>query len=294
MPRLLWKGALNFGLVHAPVALYPATRRDDVDFDLLDRRTFEPVGYKRINKESGEDIDKDDVVKGYQYETGRYVILSDDEIREAGMRPDHTVDILGFVEAQEIPFLQFETPYYLEPGAGGEKVYALLREALGRTGKAGIVRIVIQTRQRLAALISYGPLLVLNTLRYASEVRPFDELNLPRVDPQAAGISDKELAIAMQLLDSMTEPWEPAKYRDTFRDDIMALVARKVREGKEHALLEPPPAFEEAAVVNPVDLTDVLRHSLHEKTLERPTPRGRRALHHRSRSAGAPHPRTPR
>src|ERR1700730_5827210 len=127
MPRLLWKGAINFGLVHVPVALYPASRRDDIAFDLLDRRTLEPVGYQRVNKETGEEVEKEDVVKGYGFEDARYVILSDEEIRSANVQATHSVDIVAFVDPKEIPFQYFESPYYLAPAPGGEKVYALLR-----------------------------------------------------------------------------------------------------------------------------------------------------------------------
>jgi DNA end-binding protein Ku len=261
MPRLLWKGAVNFGLVHAPIMLYPATKRDDIGFNLLDRRTLEPVGYKRVNKETGEEIGRDDIIRGYEYEDERYVLLSDDEIRAANTQSNHTVDILAFVEAQDIPFLLFETPYYLAPAPGGEKVYTLLRDALARTNKIGIVQVVVQTRQHLAALIAYGPALVLNTLRWSSEVQPFDELNLP-AENQATEISSKERSMAMQLVDSMTEKWNPAQYRDTFRDDIMALVQRKIRAGKTEAALELAPPPIEEPMTDTIDLTDTLRRSL--------------------------------
>ena len=275
MPRLLWKGAIHLGLVHAPVALYPATRRDDIAFELLDRRTLAPVGYKRVNKETGEEIDKDEIVKGYEYENERYVLLSDEEIRTANAQHGHTVDILGFVETQDIPFFLFETPYYLEPAAGGEKVYALLREALSRSGKIGLAQVVVQTRRHLAALVAHGPVLILNTLRWANEVRPFDELQLPDRDVAVAGISDRELAMAGQLIDSMTEKWNPARYRDTFRDDLMALVQRKIQSGKTEAVAAmPPPVLEESAS-NTMDLTEVLQRSLPAGVRRKPQRRAR-------------------
>jgi DNA end-binding protein Ku len=262
MPRLLWKGAINFGLVRAPIMLYPATKRDDIAFDLLDKRTLDPVGYKRVNKETGEEIEKGDIVRGYEYEDERYVLLSDDEIRSANVQSNHTVDVLAFVEAHEIPFLLFETPYYLAPAPGGEKVYALLRDALARTNKIGIVQAVVQTRQHLAALIAYGPVLLLNTLRWSSEVRPFDELDLPDENVRAAGISDKERLMTMQLVDSMTEKWDPARYRDTFRDDIMALIERKIKAGKTETVLEIAPPPQEEPATDMIDLTEILRRSL--------------------------------
>ncbi len=275
MPRLLWKGAIHLGLVHAPVALYPATRRDDIAFELLDRRTLAPVGYKRVNKETGEEIDKDEIVKGYEYENERYVLLSDEEIRTANAQHGHTVDILGFVETQDIPFFLFETPYYLEPAAGGEKVYALLREALSRSGKIGLAQVVVQTRRHLAALVAHGPVLILNTLRWANEVRPFDELQLPDRDAAVAGISDRELAMAGQLIDSMTEKWNPARYRDTFRDDLMALVQRKIQSGKTEAVVAAPPPLLEESASNTMDLTEVLQRSLPAGVKRKPQRRAR-------------------
>jgi DNA end-binding protein Ku len=282
MPRLLWKGVINFGLVRSPIMLYPATKRDDIAFELLDKRTLEPVGYKRVNKETGEEIEKDDIIRGYEYEDERYVLLSDEEIRSANVQSNHTVDVLAFADAHELPFLLFETPYYLAPAPGGEKVYALLRDALARTGKIGIVQVVVQTRQHLAALIAYGPVLVLNTLRWSSEVQPFDELPLPNENPKSEGISDRERSMALQLVTSMTEKWNPVQYRNTFRDDIMALVTRKIRAGKT-AVLEAPRPPNEEPISDMLDLTEALQRSLPVHSKEKP-PRRTRATHQHRRA----------
>ncbi len=177
MPRSIWKGAISFGLVHIPVALYPASKEDDIDFDWLDKRSMEPVGYKRINKVTGKEIDKDDIVRGVEVGDGRYVVLGDDEIKAAYPRSTQTIDIEAFVAASEIPFVQLERPYYLEPsGRGADKVYALLREALLERQRVGIARIVMSRKQHLAALIPSGRGLLLNTLRWAAEIRPWNEL----------------------------------------------------------------------------------------------------------------------
>src|SRR5437762_13722795 len=154
MPRVLWKGAVTFGLVHIPVALYPAAKRDTLDFDWLDQRDMHPVGYKRVNKETGKEVPKEDIVKGLEYEDGHYVVLSNEEIKAANVKSTQLVEILAFVDAQSIPPTYFDTPYYLAPTQRGEKVYALLREALKRTRKVGIAHVVIQTKQHFAVLIA--------------------------------------------------------------------------------------------------------------------------------------------
>jgi Ku protein len=152
-PRPLWKGAVNFGLVHIPVALYPAVKRDDIDFDWIDRPDMKPVGYKRVNKKTGKEVPKESIVRGYQYADGRYVVLSDEEIKSANPGGTQSVDILAFADFSELSSLCLEMPYYLAPTRRGEKVYALLREALKRADKIGIAHVVIQTKQHLAALI---------------------------------------------------------------------------------------------------------------------------------------------
>src|SRR5690606_25953408 len=170
MPRGLWKGAISFGLVNVPVELFSAEKRStELDLTMLDRRDLAPVGYKRYNKATGEDVPWSEIVKGYEYEDGKYVVLSEEDFRRANVEATKTVDIQAFVDAGEVPPLYFETPYYLVPGKRGEKAYALLREALKKAGRIGIATVVIRTRQYLAALIPYGDLLLMNTIRYAAE-----------------------------------------------------------------------------------------------------------------------------
>ncbi len=262
MPRVLWKGGINFGLVHIPVALYSGAKSDAIDFDWLDIRDMKPVGYKRINKDTGKDVDKDDIVRGFQYQEGRYVVLSDEEIKAANVKSTQSVDILAFVDAADIPFTYLETPYYLAPAQRGEKVYALLRETLKRTKKIGIATVVIQTKQHLAALIPSGPALILNTLRWAAEVRPFDDLSLPEESLKAAGVTAKELAMAEQLVADMTEKWDPSRYKDTFRNDIMAHVKRKIKAGDTETVAEIPAVETTEPASNVIDLTALLQRSL--------------------------------
>ena len=262
MPRVIWKGAVSFGLVHIPVALYPATRSDDLDFDWLDRRTMDRVGYKRINKTTGKEVPREQIVRGYAYEKDRYVILTDEDIRAANPVSTQTVDLLAFVDAAEIPFLYLDTPYFLAPDRRGKKVYALLREALTRSQKIGVANVVLHTKQHLAALIPMGPVLVLHTLRWSNEVRDWSELDVPEEGAKAAKLTAKEIDMAEKLIDDMSGTWDPAEYHDTFRDDILALVDRKVREGRTESV--EPMETENAAprTGNVIDLTDLLRQSL--------------------------------
>ena len=171
MARSMWKGAISFGLVHIPVELYPATSDNGLDLHMLDRRDFSPIGFKRYNKNTGKEVSWDDIIKGYEYATDEYVVLSDEDLRRANPEATQTIDILAFVDAEQVPLIYYEQPYYLAPGKGGDKVYALLRETLREVGKIGIANVVIRVKQHLAALVCEGDTIVLNTLRYPDEIR---------------------------------------------------------------------------------------------------------------------------
>ncbi|MCA7939769.1 Ku protein [Burkholderia cepacia] len=261
MARMIWKGAISFGLVHVPVQLFPATRTVKPSFRLLDRRSMDPVGYRQINKRTGREVTREDIVRGYEYEKERYVVLTDDEIRAANPESTQTVDIVTFVDEGAVSFLYLDTPYYLVPDRKGEKVYALLRDALKDSGKIGIAHVVMRDRQHLGALIPVGPLLALDTLRWQEELRPLDELSVPAGDAKRAGVSARELAMAKKLIDDMSGSWTPDEYHDTFRDDILDLVERKVRAGRIEEI-EDRPAQTGRAASNVVDLTELLKHSL--------------------------------
>ena len=262
MPRVIWKGAITFGLVHVPVALYPASQDVGIDFDWLDKRSMDPVGYKRVNKRTGKDIQSDDIVKGIKQDDGEYVILSEDQIKAAYPKSTQTIEIESFVKASEIAFTLLETPYYLEPIGKGEKVYALLRESMAEAGVIGIARVVMHTKEHLAALIPSGAALVLNTIRWASEIRPVDELKLPAQGKTAAGLKPGELKMAAQLISDMTGPWKLEDYSDKFGDAVQELVNKKVAAGETQTVtpLEDAPA--EAGTSNIVDLTELLAKSL--------------------------------
>ena len=264
--RVLWKGSISFGLVHIPVALHSATSDNAIDFDWLDKRSMDPIGYKRINKKTGEEIDKENVVKGIAYEDGQYVILTDEEISAAYPKITQTIEIESFVANTEIPFVFLERPYYIEPINKGQKVYALLRDTLLQMQRVGVARVVIQTKQHLAVLVPSGPGLVLNLLRWGADIRPWDELSLPPEGAKASGLTEREQVMAKQLVDDMTDKWDPARFTDSFKDEIMALVKRKVAEGKTETVLQPEveKAAHSQSGARILDLTDLLQRSLRQ------------------------------
>ena len=262
MPRSIWKGAIAFGLVHVPVALYPASQEDDIDFDWLDKRSMDPVGYQRINKRTGKPITKENIVKGVKQEDGAYVLVDEDEIRSAYPKTMQTIEIEAFVKAAEIPFVYLEKPYYLEPIAKADKVYALLREAMLAQGVIGIARVVMHTKEHLAALMPDGPMLVLNTLRWASEVRTWSELRIPAAGKAAASLKEAELKMAGQLVSELTVEWKADTYHDNFAQAIHQLIQAKVAAGHTHEVTPIESPVDAAAPSNVVDLTALLKNSL--------------------------------
>lgn len=265
--RTMWKGAISFGLVHIPVGLYSATASTGVDFDWLDRRSMEPVGYKRVNKVTGKEVAMADIVKGVEVEEGHYVVLTQEEIATAYPKTTQTIEIETFVDADEIPFVYLERPYYTAPLKRGEKVYALLRESLQQSHKVGVAKVVIQTKQHLAVLIPCGRALVLNLLRWGGEIRSFEQLDLPPLGAKAAGIKDAELKMARQLIDDMTEPWDADHFRNSFADEIHKLVETKATAGKVTRVekVDEEEKGTGSGGSNVLDLTALLKRSLGEK-----------------------------
>nr|WP_279153351.1 Ku protein [Pseudomonas mosselii] len=264
MARAIWKGAISFGLVHIPVSLNTAVRSERVDFDWLDKRSMEPVGYKRVNKVTGKEIDKEHIVKGVKYEKGRYVVISEEEIRKARPEATQTINIFSFVDAREIPLQQFDTPYYLSPDRGGGKVYALLREALESTGKVALATVVLHTRQHLALLRPLQDALVMITLRWPEEVRGLASLELDKSVTDSK-LDKRELDMARKLVQDMSGPWSPDEYHDAFRQTILELVQEKASKGKIETVDkgEGAPAEKGADII---DLTELLKRSLGGKT----------------------------
>ncbi len=260
MPRAIWKGAISFGLVHIPVSLVSATSSQGVDFDWLDKRSMDPVGYKRINKTTGKEVTKDNIVKGVAFEKGRYVVLSEDEIRSAHPKSTQTIEIIAFVASDQIPLQNIDTPYFLAPDKRGGKVYALLRETLKKTGKVALANVVLHTKQHLAALMPLESALVLVMLRWPAEVRSLDELELGS-DVTKPTLAKGELDMAKRLVEDMSADWRPDEYRDSFQDKIMALVAKKAKAGKIEDV-ETAEGSEERKSADVLDLTELLKRSL--------------------------------
>ena len=270
MPRAIWKGAISFGLVHIPVSLVSATSSQGVDFDWLDKRSMDPVGYKRINKTTGKEVTKDNIVKGVAFEKGRYVVLSEDEIRSAHPKSTQTIEIIAFVASDQIPLQNIDTPYFLAPDKRGGKVYALLREALKKTGKVALANVVLHTKQHLAALMPLESALVLVMLRWPAEVRSLDELELGS-DVTKPTLAKGELDMAKRLVEDMSADWQPDEYRDSFQDKIRALVAKKAKAGKIEDV-ETAEGGEERKSADVIDLTELLKRSLAGKPAAEKSP----------------------
>ncbi|MGZ8381879.1 MAG: non-homologous end joining protein Ku [Nitrospira sp.] len=265
MSRVLWKGAISFGLVHIPVELYAAEERNSFDLTMLDRRTMKPVGFKRYNKETGEDVSWDEIVKGYEYEKDRYVVLTDEDFKKANVEATQTIDILSFIKQDEIPPMYFETPYYLSPDKRGYKGYALLREILKQTGKIGIANVVIRTRQYVAALIPVGDVIVMNTLRYANELRAVGDVDVPSGTLKAVGVKEREVDMARRLVEEMNEAWKPETFHDTYHEDLMALIEKRIKTGRTEVVSSPEEEEKQPAKGQIIDLMALLKRSVETK-----------------------------
>jgi DNA end-binding protein Ku len=269
MPRAIWKGNIAFGLVQIPVTLQSAEEPNQLSFDLLDRRDFSPIGYEKINKRTGKKVEREDIVKGFLHSEGEYVVLSNDDFEQANIEATHNIDIDRIVDVSEIDPIYFERPYYIAPEKQGKKAYALLRDTLRDSNKVGIARIVIRTRQHLAALFPRDDGLILVLLRFADEIRKSDTLDLPR-DSQKLGITSKELDMAKTLVESMVDTWDPTAYKDDYREDLMALINDRVKQGQVNKL--PGKAPSKRATANRpapiIDLVSILKESVRQRSDE--------------------------
>jgi DNA end-binding protein Ku len=275
--RALWKGSINFGLVNIPVALYPADTSSSLDFDLLDRRDFAPIKYQRINKQTGKEVPWNQIVKGYQYEKGEYVTLTDEELRSANVEATQSVDILDFVDAAEISPVYFDKPYYLEPLKNGRRAYALLREVLAKSNKVAIARVVIRTREHLAAVMPQGSLLILNLLRFGHELRDSNGLDIPESNSKGRAISSSEMQMAERLIEAMSSPWQPAKYHDQYREDLERLIEKKIKSGRPRSALTGAKAPAPKAGGKVVDIMSLLKRSVDQAKKKEDAPRRRKA-----------------
>jgi DNA end-binding protein Ku len=256
MPRAMWKGSMAFGLVNIPVELYSAVRDHRPKFRLLHAKDESPVHYERVCQSEGKPVGWEDLVKGYEYEKGRFVVLTKDDFKTAALEKTKTLDILDFVDPAEIDERYFETPYYLQASKGAERSYALLREAIRASGKVGIAKIILRDSQHLAAVEVIGDALVLTMMRFADELADLNDFRFP----SSEGFRQAELKMAMQLVDNLSAKWEPEKYTDEYVDNLMRVIKAKLK-GKKPRLVEQVPERQ----ANVVDLMERLRASLEQK-----------------------------
>lgn len=227
--RSIWSGALSFGLIYIPVKLYDGTESHTIDFDLLRKSDHCRIHYARVCRETGEEVPNTEIVKGFQYRKGDYVVLEEDDFKRVNVHKSQTIDIVAFVKATEIDQKYLEKPYFLEPVKEAKKAYALLREALVSSGKAGIARYVMRTREHLALITPDKNVLILNQMRFEDELRSFSELDLPSKGKDAT--NKRELEMAIRLIEQLSETWEPQKYKDTYFNDLKKIIQEKI-EGK--------------------------------------------------------------
>jgi DNA end-binding protein Ku len=278
MARSIWKGSLAFGLVNIPIELYSAVRDHRPKFRLLHAKDEAPVRYERVCQTDGKAVAWDELVKGYEYEKGHFVVLSKDDFKTAALEKTKTIDILDFVDPAEIDERYFETPYYLQAGKGAERSYALLREAIRESGKVGIAKMILREAQHLAAVEVIGDAIVLTMMRFSDELAELADFTFPK----AAGIRPPELKMALQLIDNLAAKWDPAKYTDEYRDNLLKIIQAKVKGRKPK--LE---ARETPQSADVVDLMTRLRASLEGRGAKKPAAKGPKKAAARKRTRAA-------
>ncbi len=266
MARAIWKGSISFGLVNIPIGLYPATRKEDVKFRLLRKSDLNPVNYKRVAEKDGKEVPWDQIVKGYEYEKGKYIVLKDEDFQRVDLEATQTVDIQDFVDLDEIDPIFFYKPYYLEPQKGGDKAYALLRDSLKEKKKVGIAKVVIKTREYLAGVKPEDGALVLELMHFGDELIDTSKLHLPK----KAEVGKRELNMATALIDSMSAKWNPEKYKDDYREALMEVIEEKVEAGGKEIEAKPRKAAKPTKVI---DLVKVLQQSLEQTGSKKKTAR---------------------
>src|SRR5437762_8526373 len=251
--RAIWKGSISFGLVYIPIAVYPATKEEKLSFRQLRSSDLSPIKYKKVAEADSKEVSADQIVKGYEYERGRYVVLKEEDFAKVRIESTHSIDITDFVELKQVDPKFFYKPYFLEPQKGGEKAYALLHRALSGTAKIGIAKVVISNREHLASVKPDGLFLILELMHFASEILSPEELK----NGPVGNITEKELKMAQSLIEGMSVPWEPDKYRDEYRTALMEIIEQKAQHKEITAKAPAPPA-----PTNVVDLVKVLQDSL--------------------------------
>ncbi|MES2856488.1 MAG: Ku protein [Bdellovibrionota bacterium] len=262
MARGIWSGAISFGLINIPVVVLTAKQQERLSFRMLDKRDHSPIGYKQVNKGNGKEVDRKDIVKGYEYQKNQYVIITEAEIKKANPKATQTIDIEDFVSVEDLDPLLFETPYYLVPGKNGEKGYVLLRQVLAKTKRAAMGQFVMRNKQHLVAMMARGEYIILETLRYAHEIREVEEAKfLEDINLEKIRITPKEMKMAESLVEDMTAKWEPAKYKDTYQNDLKKRIEAKIKAGDTEISFE----AEEAPKPTNTNVTDLM--PLLEKSL---------------------------
>lgn len=261
MARPIWSGSISFGLLNIPVSLMSGERRTDLSFRMLDSRDKKPIRFERVNAETGEEVPWKDIVKAFEYDKGSYVVVEKEDIAAAAPETHESVDVEAFVDASSIGLRYFEKPYILVPGKKAEKGYVLLRETLKTTGKVGIARVVIRTREYLSAVMPEGDALVLILLRYPQELVDPEDYKLPQGQAGDYRVAPKELEMATQLIQSMTSEWDPSGYHDEFRERLSAIIQQRVKDTGATTKFEEP-AQHEDATTNVVDFMSLLQKSL--------------------------------
>ena len=285
MARALWRGAISFGLVVIPVSLYPAKdTRESLTFHMLHKDDLSRIHNKRVD-DQGHEVAFEDIVKGYEYEKGRYVVMGDSDFEAANVEATESIDIIHFVRADDVDIAYYDTPYYTEPSKAGRKAYALLREALKRSGRMGVATIVIRSKQHLCALVADGPALLACTLRWPYQLRDASEFNLPGEDLDGLSVSPQELSMAEQLVETMSAEWNPDEYRDTYHDDLMRLIDRRIETGQLTEVSSPPKREAKGAKV--IDIMSLLKQSMAQQEAKRrhPAAAGAAAKSEESRAA---------
>lgn len=257
--RAIWKGSISFGLVNIPIGLYPASRREELSFRQLRKRDLSPINYRRVAEVDQKEVPWEEIVKGYEYEKGQFVVVTDEDFKRANVEATQTVEITDFVALDEIDPMYFDKPYYLEPQKGGKKAYALLRDTLKETGKVGIAKVVLKTKQHLAAVKPKGDALVLELMHFAEELLEPNELDLPK--DQMVG--KKELDMAKALVESMTSKWKPDKFQDDYTQELKKVIEEKVEAGGKEL---PVPRGKAKPATNVVDLVAILKKSIEENS----------------------------
>ncbi len=257
--RAIWKGSISFGLVNIPVALQNASRTEELKFRLLRRSDLSPVNYRRVAQVDGKEVPWNEIVKGYEYQKDKYVVLKDDDFKRIDLEATDTIDIIDFVELAQINPMYFYKPYYLEPLKGGAGAYRLLREVLGDTKKAGISKVIVKKRQHLAAVKANGTLLVLELMRFSDELVPASSIPIP----SEKAVGKRELAMARSLVNQMTSDWDAEKYADEYRSALIKLINKKAASGGRELPKEGHPT---KRPTNVIDLASVLRESLADAT----------------------------